>query len=236
MTTLRYLENTYTFEAAATVTDVRVLEDGRTAVLLDETIFYPQGGGQPCDIGTISTGTSVFRVTDVRMDKDGDVLHIGSCEKGKLEPGNTVTLAIDRDRRIKNAKAHSAGHLIDCAMSQLGVQLTPTKGYHFPEGPNVEYEGAIDNSPEMVQKLQAAVDTLVAKNSKVLANELSAEEAARQGVFAPAGKKVRMVHFEGFSACGCGGTHVRDAGEIGTIVIRKIKTKGGITKVSYEVV
>jgi Ser-tRNA(Ala) deacylase AlaX len=236
MTTLKYLENTYTFELSAKVFDIRTLEDGRTAVLLDETIFYPQGGGQPCDIGTISTEKLVFNVTDVRMDKEGNVLHIGSCANGKLASGDSVILSLDRDRRIRNAKVHSAGHLIDCAITQLGIPLKPTKGYHFPEGPNVEYEGAIDNSPDMVQKLQAAVDALVAKNSRVIAHELSAEEAAKQGAFAPAGKKVRMVMFEGFDACGCGGTHVRDAGEIGAIVIRKIKTKGGITKVSYEVV
>jgi Ser-tRNA(Ala) deacylase AlaX len=236
MTKLKYLENTYNFETQAKVIDISALEDGRTAVLLDETIFYPQGGGQPCDTGIISTDDSLFKVTDVRMDKEGNVLHIGTHEKGKLSSGELVKLSIDRERRIKNAKAHSAGHLIDCAIIKLGSALNPTKGYHFPEGPNVEYEGQIDNSQETIKKIQELVDELCTQKINIISQELSREEATKQNLFVPTGKGARIISFEGFSGCGCGGTHVRNSGEIGKIIIRKIKTKSGITKISYEVV
>jgi Ser-tRNA(Ala) deacylase AlaX len=235
MTNLIYLQDTYKFQAMAKVANIQTTEDGRTAILLDETIFYPQGGGQPCDIGTISNDEAIFNVNDVRMDKDGSVLHMGSFEKGQFALGDNVTLNIDQDRRIKNAKAHSAGHLIDCAVIQLGLPLNPTKGYHFPEGPNVEYEGEIENSPEILEKLQNSVNELISKKIQVVTYALSSQEAAKQNLFVPVGKKARIVNFEGFNWCGCGGTHIRSSNEIGQIIIRKIKTKNKITKISYEV-
>lgn len=235
MTKLLYLQNTNLFEANAHVTDVRTLEDGRLAVLLDETIFYPQGGGQPCDNGLIRTDSVTFHVSDVRMDKDGNVLHIGSFEKGVFAINDSAKLLIDSVRRIKNTKAHSAGHLIDCAISSIGINLHPTKGYHFPEGPYVEYMGELDISQDMVDRIQKAVDDLVVKNNKIIPSEVSAEEAEKRGLFVPPGKKARVVKFEGFEECGCGGTHVDSAGEIGKIVIRKIKSKNNIVRICYEV-
>jgi len=161
---------------------------------------------------------------------------MGTFAQGAFEKNDVVVLEIDKDRRIKNAKAHSAGHLIDCAVTILALPLKPTKGYHFPEGPNVEYEGTIDTSPETIQKLQAIIDELMAKNNTVIIEDISADQAAKQGLFVPVGKKARIVAFEGFDGCGCGGTHVGSAKEIGKIIIRKIKTKNGITKISYDMV
>jgi Ser-tRNA(Ala) deacylase AlaX len=235
MTKLLYLENTYQFEDTAKVVEVRNLEDGRTAVLLDQTIFYPQGGGQPCDIGTISSASSVFKVTDVRLDKDGTVFHMGLFEKGHFVPGESVTLLVDKDRRVKNAKSHSAGHLVDCAITNLGLALKPTKGYHFSDGPYVEYEGEIENPQDMLPKLQVAIDNLVNQNIKVVKEDLSPEQACAKGIFTPSGKSARVISFDGFAGCGCGGTHVNSSGEIGKIVIRKIKIKNGVIRVCYEV-
>jgi Ser-tRNA(Ala) deacylase AlaX len=230
-----YLKDTYQFQATAAVEKSFVLDDGRNAIMLDATIFYPQGGGQPCDIGFIKSEQAVFKVTDVRMDKEGNVLHIGSFEQGVLNQGDKVNLEIDQDRRVKNAKMHTAGHLLDCAVSKLGLPLVGTKGYHFPDGPNVEYKGVIDNPDEVMQKIQAAIDELVARDINVVIQELTYEEAQSKGLFVPQGKQGRIISFEGFNGCGCGGTHVPSTGKLGKIVIRKIKTKSGITKISYEV-
>ncbi len=236
MTQLMYLKDTYQFQATATIEKGLVLEDGRQAIMLDTTIFYPQGGGQPCDVGVIKSEQAVFKVIDVRMDKEGNVLHIGSYEYGVFNAGDNVVLEIDQERRIKNAKLHTAGHLLDSVVSKLGLPLVVTKGYHFSDGPYVEYKGVIDNPDDVMQKIQAELDGLVARDINVIIQELTYEEATKQGLFVPQGKQGRIVNFEGFAGCGCGGTHVPSTGKIGKIVVRRIKTKSGVTKINYEVV
>lgn len=235
MTRLLYLSDTYQFQAQAVVQEVAALEDGRTALILDQTIFYPQGGGQPCDTGIVSTKDARFVVTDVRMAPDGIVHHIGSWEQGTIAPGAPVELAIDKERRIKNAKLHSAGHLIDCAVTELELALKPGKGYHFSQGPYVEYEGEIGDVATLMPALQEKIDELVRHPIAIHAQDLSAEAAREQGIMVPAGKMARLVSFEGFAPCGCGGTHVRNAQEIGRIIIRKIKAKAGVVRISYDV-
>ena len=119
MTHLLYLDDTYLFKSTATVLEIKTLEDGRTAVILNQTIFYPQGGGQPCDTGIISTGVKhVFIATDVRLDASGIVNHIGRFEHAIFTPGQQVGLEIDQAQRILHAKLHSAGHLLDTVLSR----------------------------------------------------------------------------------------------------------------------
>jgi Ser-tRNA(Ala) deacylase AlaX len=135
-----------------------------------------------------------------------------------------------------NARNHSAGHLLDCAVEQQKIEgLKPTKGFHFPEGPYVEYDGTIENPAELIPVLQDAIDKLIEQDLQVEKKDLSPEEAKEQGVWAPPGKSARVVNFAGFSSCGCGGTHVRSASEIGKITIRKIKSKKGKTKIAYAI-
>lgn len=235
MTRLLYLDDTYQFESTANILETIRLEDGRYAAILDQTIFYPQGGGQPYDTGTISSDTARFVVSEVRLDEQGTVRHIGIFEHGTFAPNAKVSLTINKERRLLNTRSHSAGHLLDCAVTQLGLALHPSKGYHFPEGPYVEYKGNIDNCPEIIDKLQNKINMLLASNPHILTEKLSFQEAQDRGIVTPVGKVARLVTWDGFAACGCGGTHVRSAEEIGIIIIRKIKSTSGITRISYEI-
>ncbi len=236
MTKLNYLDNTYLFESEAVFVEMKENEKGK-AVILDETIFYPQGGGQPADKGEIISGDNIFIVSDVRLDETGTVWHFGEFKNGDFKQGDKVILKIDKDRRILNAKLHSAGHLLDCAVSKMRIEnLKPTKGFHFPDGPYVEYDGTIENSAEIIPVVQKNIDELIAQDLKIERKDLSQEEAENKGVYAPAGKSARVVNFVGFSICGCGGTHVNSASEIGKIIIRKIKSSQGKTKIAYSVV
>ncbi|MBI5415016.1 hypothetical protein HZA38_05915 [Candidatus Peregrinibacteria bacterium] len=233
MTVLLYLSDTYLFLVAAKVLEIRNTEKGK-AIILDQTIFYPQGGGQPADFGEISSNTAVFAVTDVRLDETGTVLHYGNFFSGTLKNGDEVTLTIDSERRTLNARLHSAGHLLDVAVQKSGITgLVPTKGYHFPEGPYVEYKGELKNPQEYISKLEEILTELVAAKILMEKIELSPEEAQKRQIFAPPGKAARVVNFQGYEGCGCGGTHVRDSGEIGKMTIRKISSKNGVTRVAY---
>ena len=234
MTILDYLEDTYKFKSEATFLELCETEKGQ-AVILDHTIFYPQGGGQPADHGTIISTNNIFTVTDVRLDETGTVLHFGTFQKESFSKENKVTLEVDEKRRLLNARLHSAGHLLDVAVDNVGIQgLTPTKGYHFTEGPYVEYEGILENAAEWIPKLENEVNKLIDANLKIEKESLTYDQAKSRGIFAPAGKSVQVINFEGAKGCGCGGTHIKSTKEIGRISIRKIKSKKGITKISYS--
>lgn len=126
-TAMLYLEDTYLLAERAAVLSVTTLEDGATDIALDRTILYPQGGGQPCDHGSIATDTGTLAVERVGLDPDGIIHHIGTLT-GTISPGQTAELRVDAERRILNARNHSAGHLIDVAVSALGLPgLRPTK-------------------------------------------------------------------------------------------------------------
>ncbi|MDD2564575.1 MAG: alanine--tRNA ligase-related protein [Salinivirgaceae bacterium] len=232
MTNLLYLNDTYLFKHLAKVINVLENEFG-TALILDQTIFYPQGGGQPSDIGNIVSDYGKFEVNNVRLDENGVVLHYGGFTKGEIKVGETVTLLIDHGHRLHSARLHSAGHLLDCAVEIVGLDLIPTKGYHFADGSYVEYEGVIESDDNVKDRIQVAVDELIAQNLKVETVAYSVEEATARDIYAPAGKSVRVVNFEGFDGCGCGGTHIQSSKEIGQIIVRKIKSKKGNTRISY---
>ena len=140
MTRLDYLENTYLFQSSAKLIEILDTERG-VALVLDCTVFHPQGGGQPADTGIIKSETGEFVVTDTRLNENGIIYHFGEFTHGSINNGDTVRLEIDQNARILHARLHSAGHLIDIAVRKAGLtNLIPTKGYHFTNGANVEYQ------------------------------------------------------------------------------------------------
>ena len=138
-----YQTDTYLFTCEASVLAVSAVEGdaGGWVVMLDRTCFHPQGGGQPADTGTITSlaGGDAFAVSMVRKDPTGVVRHEGAAAKPAFAVGDKVRCVVDESPRLKNARVHSAGHLIDVAMSANNVPLRPTKGYHFTPGAYVEY-------------------------------------------------------------------------------------------------
>mmetsp|Transcript_22166 Transcript_22166/g.33034 ORF Transcript_22166/g.33034 Transcript_22166/m.33034 type:complete len:446 (+) Transcript_22166:97-1434(+) len=204
-----------------------IKQDGNIAVVTEKTIFHPQGGGQPSDVG-VMTGESgtVFRVTKVVRDRDTKViLHWGSFSGGDVfETGERLTQRIEMKSRLLHARLHSAGHLIDVAMDEIGVKLKPSKGYHFPSGPYVEYIGRIDakEKQSVIEKLQKSVEVLIAKDIKTVVTEKES-------------KRFVMVGSETIG-CPCGGTHVKSSGEILKLTIVKLKNVKKNTRVSYRLV
>ena len=182
MTKLNYLDDTYLFESKATFIEIKENEKGK-AVILDETIFYPQGGGQPADTGKIILDNIIFSVTDVRLDENGIVWHFGEFQNEGFNKNDKVILKIDSDRRLINTKLHSAGHLLDCAVIKMGIKnITATKGFHFPNGPSVEYNGTIENSAEIIPELEKIVNELIVKNLQIEKQTLSSDEAKKQEI------------------------------------------------------
>ncbi|KAI5079501.1 hypothetical protein GOP47_0004980 [Adiantum capillus-veneris] len=248
-TTLAYFEDMWQTQSHATFI-ASVLEGTRLALILDRTIFYPQGGGQPADHGWIQDVHQQlkFCVEDVRI-RDGVVYHYGLYCKAQevhegtdaFSEGQEVCLYVDQDRRVLNSRLHSAGHLLDVCMQNLGLAyLEPGKGHHFLDGPFVEYKGSIPATEleSTREGLETEINHLINLGGKVKANIVSYEEASAMcGSKLPSyiskEDKPRIVCLGENFGCPCGGTHVADISCIGKVKVTQIRVKKGVTKVSY---
>ncbi|KAL5227453.1 hypothetical protein ABZP36_015718 [Zizania latifolia] len=247
-TRLTYFDDMWALRSSATVLAVSQEESGRRAVVLDATVFHPQGGGQPADAGVISAAGARFLVEDVRT-KDGVVFHYGRFEDagdgGKFEfcEGHSVSLQVDAERRNLNSRLHSAGHLLDICMSNVGLSnLEPGKGYHFPDGAFVEYKGVIppDQLQDKQNQLEKEANELISKGVKVLASVFPYEEAAQLcggdlPNYISKDSTPRIVKFGDHPGCPCGGTHVADISIINSLKVTNIRVKKGLTKISYSI-
>ncbi len=237
-TKLIYLEDFTILQSGATVFDV-FQENGCYVLILDQTIFYPQGGGQPYDQGYIENEQGKFKVEEVRF-VVGLVKHIGTFESGAFAVNQNVTCSVNPERRALNCRLHSAGHVIDMAVTALKLSWVPGKGYHFPEGPYVEYAGSLEGVDK--EKLKADIETasnvFIAQAIQTKLIFMSKEEMKHLchhvPDYLPEGKPVRVVMYGDFGVP-CGGTHVSNLQDIGDMTVRKITQKGPNVRVSYDV-
>jgi Ser-tRNA(Ala) deacylase AlaX len=236
MTYMKYLEDTEMFAARARVSSFEPAVGMSQAILtLDETIFYPQGGGQPTDTGTVTGQSATMNVERVSY-REGDIFHSGGTV-GSFIPGEEVALEVDPERRMRHAKLHTGGHLVMTAVDRL-IKLPAAKGYHFPDGPYVEFIGTTDPNTreQLLASLQVELDSLVAEDSNVTSEFVTPEELRAQEVYVPAeipaGKPTRVVITSGYKSP-CGGTHVKRLGALTGLRVRGIKTKSGHTRISY---
>lgn len=237
-TELEYLSDMSRLEGEARVQSFSTREDGRLDLVLDRTIFYPQGGGQPYDRGRIEGPSASLQVEEVRF-LDGEVHHIGRAH-GEFGVGVTVSLHVDPERRALHSRIHSAGHVVDMAVLALGLGWIPGKGYHFPEGPYVEYSGDLGerDREELRVALEREANRVVDERRATTIRFMSKDEMIEVCHFVPAevptGKPQRVVLYGDFGVP-CGGTHVANLADIGRIAIRKLKPSGHTIRVSYAV-
>ncbi len=183
--------------------------DGGYDVYLQQTLFHPQGGGQPADIGTIQG----LPVSAVRQTEQG-IAHT----LAHALPLGPVTLQIDAERRSWHARLHSAGHLLASVAEHYG--WLATKGHHWPGEARVVLQAQADAQVLQAQPLALAVNQQV---RYALSRKITYEQGQRH------------IAFEGFPARRCGGTHVSNSLEIGQISITKIKLKQEQLTISYDV-
>lgn len=237
-TKLLYLEDFTLLEGKATVLGVNQ-ENSRIFVILDQTIFYPQGGGQPYDKGFIENEKGKFRVEEVRF-VDGIVKHFGIFQEGSFQNGDTVTCLVDKARRDLHSRLHSAGHVVDMAITALKLSWIPGKGYHFPDGPYVEYAGSLEgfDKEKLKKEIEALCNQFINQERDTKLIFMSKEEMKKVchhvPDYLPAGKPTRVVMYGDFGVP-CGGTHVKNLRDIKQMTIRKIKQEGPNIRVGYDV-
>ncbi len=236
-TNLLYMEDMARLTCEAKILSITE-ENGKSVIVLDQTVFYPQGGGQPYDQGTINSQDSIFAVEEVRF-VDGMIKHIGSITNGNFMVGETVNCHVDASRRQLNSRLHSGGHLLDMAVSELGLDWIPGKGFHFPDGPYVEYQGQLPEDTENLKKQLEKVannfiDQSVQTHIQFMPKEQMSTICKHVPDYLPEGKPARVV-FYGAYAVPCGGTHVANLTEISHFSIRKIKLEKGNIRISYTI-
>jgi Ser-tRNA(Ala) deacylase AlaX len=234
-TELTYLSEPARSRIDVTVQSVDCGENGPT-LILNRSPFYPQGGGQPSDIGVIEGDGYKFAVRKATL-VDGVVHHAGIAVEGEPVPG-PAQAAIESAPRALHARLHSAGHLIMTAMFEL-TGLRAIKGYHFPDGPYVEFDGVLDESTRVgvVEALQRRLNEMITADEEISTEFTTHGQLEAEGVFIPteipASKPTRVVTTFGYRSP-CGGTHAPRSGDIAGLRVRKVKSKSGRTRVAYE--
>jgi len=233
MTELLYATDAYLKEADSTVQEVR---DG--AVILDRTVFYATGGGQPHDTGILTwTGadgtTHQCRVVEVK--KQGpDVLH--KIDGDAPEPGAAVHGQIDWDRRYALMKHHTALHSMSGVIYRLHGAMV-TGGQMYVDRARMDF-ALEDLSPEKLQAIEDETNRLMSEGHPVHVSILPREEAfaipdlirTNINLLPPAIQEVRVVNIEGIDQQADGGTHVANTREVGRVRITKTENKGRINK------
>lgn len=221
MTEPLFREDAYLQECDATV--IR-LEAG--AIVLDRTIFYPAGGGQPGDSGTMTWDGGSADIIDTRYGDDGTIQHVAAEGAALPASGTAVKATLDWERRYRHMRMHTALHLLGSVL-QYGV----TGGNISASKSRLDFdmEDTVDKD-----KVTAEVQALVAANHAVRCRWISDEELDAQpelvrtmSVQPPRGKgRVRLLEIEGVDLQPCGGTHLRSTGEVGRVQISKVEKKG----------
>jgi Ser-tRNA(Ala) deacylase AlaX len=240
-----YLSDSYLQEMDATI--VEVFPEGdpsagsgqgkRWRLILDNTVFYPMGGGQPTDQGTL-TGEKWTAKVYMVMNKDGE---IGHYVESDVMPtvGMNVHGKIDWNRRFLNMKNHSAGHVVDFAMFLLGYSpktLMPTKGDHGKKS-FIMYTGVLGK--EIIKELEDKSNELIAKALPLASSIVPLENLQKDAIYLqpglPTNKPLRKLTLEGVGSVADGGTQVKNTSEVGHITISSIIEENGNTIVYYRV-
>ena len=200
------------------------------AIILDETPFYSESGGQIGDKGVIDSGDFVFRVADTQ--KSGKaIVHYGTVDTGTIAAGDSVVARVDAARRAATVLNHSATHLMHAALRQvLGDHVQQKGSLVAPDRLRFDFSHYEGVTKEQRQEIEDIVNEQVRRNVLAETALMSYDDAVASGAIALFGEKyddeVRVLRLgDGFSVELCGGTHVRSTGDIGVF---KITAEGGV--------
>ena len=210
--------------------DVPRLEPGQEGwVVLDETPFYAESGGQVGDRGRLVAGAAGFEVTDTQRHGDA-IVHVGTVAGGALSIGAAVEACVDDRARRAAARNHSATHLVHAALrAVLGEHVQQKGSLVAPDRLRFDFSHYEPVTRDEVRRIEATVSSWILDNDEVRTEVMALEEAKRSGAIALFGEKyddpVRVLSFGDYSVELCGGTHVSRTGDVGLF---KIVSEGGI--------
>lgn len=228
MTRRMYYDDSYATRFSAVVVE-RLAVDGRPAVILDQTYFYPASGGQPADTGWIND----VPVLDV-FAREGDavVVHVLANDM----PEDAAACRIDWERRFDHMQHHTGQHILTQAFVQ--VAGANTVGFHLsPDSVTIDLD-KINIPAEAVEQVEELANRVVWENRPVTARLVKADETDRIRMRKMPGHLLtdglRVIEVADFDLTACGGTHVACTGEIGIIKVLKLERRGDKTRVEFR--
>jgi len=230
-----YYEDQRRMEFEAVVLDVIEREDGYD-VVLDQTMFYPEGGGQPADHGLLSTDDVTTGVADVQLVGDV-VVHRTDDNPGK---GEFVRGKIDSRRRRRHMRHHTATHLVGHAARQiLGDHIRQAGAQKSEDSARLDVKHYESITREQVREIELLANELVMENATVSQQWLDRNKAEEKYGFdiyqggIPEGEQIRLIHAEADTQA-CGGTHVSRTGDVGAIkILGTERIQDGVIRLTY---
>ncbi|HOF60089.1 MAG TPA: alanine--tRNA ligase [Candidatus Latescibacteria bacterium] len=205
------------YDTLSTEAQITGLAEG--AIVLDQTPFYAESGGQVADLGELFNAEFSFEVTGVQ--KQGTaIVHFGKVTRGAPSVGMAVTAQVNSDLRGRTMRNHSATHLLQAALrAALGPQVHQAGSFVSPDRLRFDFTCGEAVSPEVLRQVEATVNARIRENLPVNISHSTLDEAKASGAIALFGEKygetVRVVRMGNFTMELCGGTHVDATGQIG---------------------
>lgn len=222
-----YYNDSHLIEFEARVVDVTERVSGWTAVVLDRTAFYPTGGGQPSDTGTLN-GSRVVECID---DGERGVLHVVQG----LAPARDAIVSgrVDWLRRLDHMQQHTGQHILSQAF--INLFNAPTKSFRVLET-TCEIDVDLNNpSNETIERAVELANNVVWEDRGITIHNVSSEEAAAMPLRKEPAREgeLRLIEIEGFDLTPCGGTHAYRTGEVGMIAMRSWERAKGLTRIEF---
>jgi alanyl-tRNA synthetase len=222
-----YFRDSSLLEFSATVIEARSSERG-DCVVLNQTAFYPTGGGQPNDVGTLEG----VRVVDVFEDESGTIFHVVQ-PGGSFDAGQEVIGVVDRTRRMDHLQQHSGQHILSQAFVQAcGAE---TRSFHLGSlSSTIDIELQSPTS-EIMRAAEDIANAVVFEDRHMRVHLVNEEEAARLPLRKESvvGGDIRVIEVENFDWSPCGGTHAARTGQVGLVAIRSHERAKKMTRVEF---
>lgn len=222
-----YYSDSHLIEFEARVVDVTDRVSGWTAVILNRTAFYPTGGGQPSDTGTIN-GSRVVECID---DGEQGVLHV---VQGVAPARDTIVKGrVDWPRRLDHMQQHTGQHIL----SQAFVTLfnAPTKSFRVSDV-SCEIDIELSNpTTEIIERAVELANNVIWEDRSITILNVTSDEAAELPLRKEPAREgeLRLIEIEGFDLTPCGGTHAVRTGEVGMIAVRSWERAKGLTRIEF---
>ncbi|MDT4897438.1 MAG: alanyl-tRNA synthetase [Acidobacteriota bacterium] len=222
-----YYRDSHLTDFEARVTRVTERVSGWVAVTLDRTAFYPTGGGQPSDTGTLN-GT---RVVECLETEEEGVLHV--LQGRGLEVGANVKGQIDWPRRLDHLQQHTGQHILSQAF--VAIFNAETRGFRMLEQYS-EIDVELDEpTEEKIEKAVELANRIIWEDRAIHIRQVTKEEAASLPLRKDSAREgeLRLIEIEGFDLTPCGGTHAYRTGEVGLIAVRSFERAKGLTRIDF---
>ena len=210
---------------------VEMINEGEKAIIvLNETSFYAEGGGQAGDIGTLENEDAIFEVVDTRKGANNTIKHIGFVKKGQIKVSDALDSKVNKEVRMASARNHTATHLLHEALKEvLGDHVNQAGSLVTPERLRFDVTHFEPISKEELKAVEEKVNKAILDALEVNCEIMNINDAKEKGAMALFGEKygneVRVVSMGDYSVELCGGTHLTNTSQVGLF---KILSEGGV--------